>query len=381
MKKPDIKKIVASGFAFIHRHFVKMILAMILVLFAVGGVAGWRYYTYSHSSEAAFQTLRSALVLSNADQLARMVDFNNISYSLCRAVSKTFPFFHAGENQLRELDTLFQTSMLQTFLTKENANRGVEDKDESEEKKTLKPVILVPTDFGNQLVENLALVPGNDDFATITSKVSHPQLKQTFNFVFSMQKRDGNWVVRELSNASELVAQFKDAILGRLSAMHQVLTRKNDETVSAMNAVLPISTCTADAGLLSDGRTLLVVIRVEAPNIGKPGGIIAKNMDVDARLQDQNGKMLVRRFLNVAKSVAPGQTFDHRWNLELDANTEEGKLLSGAGPLVCNASWRTLGLSNSRVLHRSDIPDMMKNCIQEGHDHPEGLCMMPLFRN
>lgn len=381
MKIPNTKKLAASIFAFIHRHFVKMILALILVLVAVGGIAGWRYYTYAQSSEAAFQTLRSALVLSNADQLAKMVDFNNISRSLGSAVSKTFPFFHAGDNQLLELDTLFQTSMLKTFLTKENANRGVEDKDESEDKKTLKPVILVPTDFGNQLVENLALVPGNDNFATITSKVNHEQLKQTFEFVFSMQKRDGKWIVRELSNATELVDQFKQAVLGRLSAMHEVLTRKNDETVNAMNAVLPINTCTADAGLLSDGRTLLVVIRVQATNVDKVGGILAKNMDVDARLQDKNGKVLVRRFLNVAKSVAPGQIFDHRWNLELDANTEEGKLLLGAGPLVCNAGWRTLGLSNSRVLHRSDIPDMMKNCVQEGHDHPEGLCIMPLFKN
>ena len=145
-----------------------------------------------------------------------------------------------------------------------------------------------------------------------------------------------------------------------------------------MDGILPLLSCTASAGLLSDGKTLVLVAHVLARNTGD---VSVNNLDLDATFSGPDGTKLLRRFLNAARPVAPGEDFDQRWSIELDGQSPQGRSLLAAGPLTCTASWRTLGLSNAEVLHIVDVPDILKACNKPGHHHFLGFCLSPIFQN
>lgn len=81
-----------------------------------------------------------------------------------------------------------------------------------------------------------------------------------------------------------------------------------------------------------------------------------------------------------AEPVLPGGEFRHRWSIELDGQSPEGRRILAAGPLTCRATWRTMGLSSAEVLHIVETPDLGQQCDLPGHRHPVGFCQLPVFR-
>lgn len=374
MKLPLLSTLAALA----REHVLALTVALLVAALAAGGFYGWRYYQYRQSSEYAFVRLRAALSPPKPEELALRVDFNTLSGHLAEAVARNFAFFKEGPDQIRSLKDIIQTGLLKKFLSKEEPAKGHVEKEENPEKLLEQPLTLLPPDFLAQFIANLGMRPAENGTVLLSSSIRHPLLNQTFPLVLSMEKGPDGWIVRDLVNADELTGQFRDALRARLTARHDVLIRKNAAISKRMNGILPLQSCTASAGLLSDGKTLVLVAHVLARNTGD---VSVNNLDLDATFSGPDGTKLLRRFLNAARPVAPGEDFDQRWSIELDGQSPQGRSLLAAGPLTCTATWRTLGLSNAEVLHIVDVPDILKACNKPGHHHFLGFCLSPIFQN
>ncbi|MDO5483626.1 MAG: hypothetical protein Q4F27_01835 [Desulfovibrionaceae bacterium] len=107
--------------------------------------------------------------------------------------------------------------------------------------------------------------------------------------------------------------------------------------------------------------------------------LTVKSIALDIRINNARQKQLLRRFLNAACDIMPGENLDKSWTIELDGQSEEGRALLAAGALICSPAWRTLSLSSSEVLHVEDLTPTLEPCALAGHEHPHGLCLKPIF--
>lgn len=359
--------------------FYKILANVILALIVIGiGAAawfGWQQYRYMQTSEYAFLKIKETLQPPNPGTLSKYVDFNSLSGDLAQASSRNFPFFMAGDDQERRLKDLFQTTLLNRLLTKEEVSRV--GADQSEEERLKKPMYILPNDFLTQLATSLNLQPQNDNRALVSAKIENPDLKKVFTMVMSMERDSDGWKVRHVVNADELVSQLRNAALDRYGRVRDMYRGKNENTMKRMNDLIPIQSCTAHAGLLSDRKTMLMVVNIIARNTGPQQ---VNNFNVDATIMGRRGQPILRRYLNAAMPVAPGEDFNHSWTFDLDASSPLARNLLAAGPLRCQASWQTLGLNSAEVLHIVELPYQDEECGLPGHNHPQGFCQLPVFR-
>lgn len=360
----------------VHKKIAVVLLILLLAGLGAGGYFGWEQYKYRQTSQFAFERLKAALMPPDPRQMASLVDFNSISGDLAAAIQKNFPFFMEGADQERNIRHLLQTALLKRFLNKEEPKRAP-DKEESEEELLKKDLEILPPDFLTQFLASMNVRETSGDTALITAKVENPLLKPDFTIVLSMHKTRDGWKVRHVANAEEVTAQLREAMLSRHARLRNVYLDKNSATTRRMNQLLPIESCSVNAGLLSDRRTLLMVVHVIARN---RGDFQINNFNLDATIVGRSGNVVVRRFLNVARPVAPGEDFNHRWNFELDSSSELAQSILRNEPLQCRAAWQTLGLGNSEVLHIVEVPNPDRQCNLSGHDHPEGFCATPVFQ-
>ena len=355
------------------RHLKWLLLVLLGVGMAGAVIAGMRYYKYRQSAQYAFVSLKEALSPADVGVLAKRVDFNAISRHLAEESIKSFPFFKQGPEQMHDLQTVFQVGLLRIFKTA--PEEVPEEKDPK--KKLLAPMFVLPADFLEQFSAGLTMHSAEKDAALLTTSVRHPLLEKNFPIILSMARTSRGWVVRDLLNARELVKGFHDAMIQRLHARRGMLTSQKESTVRRMDEILPIQSCSASAGLISDRRTLLLAVRVIARN---RSNVTVQNMNVQASITDRKGRELLRRFLNAVQPTAPGEDFDWNWNIELDGHGELGRQVLAAGPLSCNVEWKTLTLGSSHVLHAQEVIDELAPCTEAGHDHPQGICRSAIFQ-
>ncbi len=357
-----------------HKKLSLLVLVLLIIGAGVGGWFGFKEYQYRQTAPYALEQLKKALTPPDTKALASLIDFNAISQELAEAIGKAFPFYLEGPDQVRNIRNRLQQSLLRHFLNKDDSKAT--PLPEKEEDQLVMPVKLLPPDFVEQLTASMNLLENGIDSAHVGVKIENPILKKTYPLIFGMRKTSDGWKVNHLTNAEELAGRIKTDLLERHARLRAVYESKNDKVAKRMEQLLPILSCSADAGVLSDRKTLLMVVQLIARN---RGNIQINNFNVDARISGRGGKEIVQRFLNVAKPLPPGEDFNHRWNFELEANSPLGKALLSQGPLKCQASWQTLGLNNSEVLHILEVPNPDRQCGIDGHDHPDGFCTTPLF--
>lgn len=352
---------------------VARVIALVLLLCAAAGAGfyGWRYYAYRQGPQYAFEQLRQALHPAQPEKLAKLVDFYAITASLATATREAFPFLKQGEDQDWEIGRHLETSLLGRFL---NGEKGKVPEKKSEEGGE-EPLAVLPPDFVSQLASSLTLKSVDEGSALLQARIRHPQLEKDYPLLFRMSRGADGWHVRELVNARELPARFGEDARRRQAAILQKTVDKNAATAARMNEIMPIESCQAQAGLLSDGRTLLVMVYLRARN---QSDVNVNNMTLSSELRGERGPLL-HRHLNLARQVKPGENFEHRFSIELDARSPEGRAALLASRLGCRAAWRSMGLGNSQVLHVSDNPDPAAMCAAHGGEHPEVLCSLPFF--
>jgi hypothetical protein len=343
---------------FLRRHLAALVSASLVVLLVIGGYLGWRYYQYRQSDVFAFNSFSSALQPPNAEQLAKLVDFNTLSEHLARAIARKYTFLKQGPNQLQDLKDMIQMQLLRRVMTKEEP---VAEKQDAE-KLLQMPLAVLPADFLTQFSKNLVVRTTRDDSGAravmLDTRVAHPMLNQTFPVVLRMENNGGSWIIRDIANADELVGKFREAQLKRMAARHDELLYKRQEISKRMNAIVPLQSCSAGLTTLSDGSTLLLVADVLGRNVAS---LTVNNTNLEAVFSGEDGGKLLRRHLNSAQPVKPGEDYVRHWTVEFDLRDPLAQRVLSAGQIACSASWRSMGLANGEVLHVQDPPETMED--------------------
>lgn len=364
-----------SGWIAAHRKLALLAGLLLCAALIAGAYYGYRQYQYRQSAEYAFEQLKLALNPPKPEELAKLVDFNALGNDLARAIKKTFPFYMEGKDQERNIRNRLQNVILRSFLQKDEKRAPLPDAEDQQALLQV-PLEIMPADFPAQLQGSLVLRDAGQSSAIVMAKLDQPLLGRSFTPVFGLDKTVNGWKVDRVLNADELLTQLREAMLQRHVKLRNVYEHKNMLTTRRMDELLPIQSCSAHAGILSDGRTLVMTVQVIGRN---KGNVQINNFNVDTEITGGNGNVLARRFLNVAKPVAPGEDFNHRWNFELDASSDLARAIMRNQPLHCQAKWQTLGLNNSEVLHILEVPNPDAQCSISGHNHPDGFCQTPVF--
>lgn len=343
--------------AFVHKHLLKLGITLLVVVVLVLFYNGWRYYQYRQSSEFAFVQLQASLKPPKPAELALRVDFNAVTGKLAEAVARAYPFLKSGPDQVRILKETIQTALLKKMLTKEEPPKAP-PADEDPRIALLKELTVLPADFMLQFSAGLALRPGKADDALVGTLIEHPVLGQKFRILLRMVKTADGWIINDLVNAEDLVKQFRSAQLARMNARRDILLKKVENTRTRMNNLLSLQSCTAQAGLISDKKTILLVAHVLARHTGN---VRVNNVNLEIVFSDQNGKELLRRYFNMVHPVGPGEDFNRNVTVELDGQSDLGRAVLAAKKIVCTTRWQTMGLNNGEVLHMTVVPDLIED--------------------
>lgn len=359
-----------------HAHKAIAGVACFLGIAALGAgiFFGWQEYEHRQSSEYALEQLKTALKPANPHELAMLVDFKSISEEMTASAKKVFPFLAERKDADHVISHNIQKALLKKSLEKEHKSQFKED--ESELAQLRKPLSLLPADFMEQLVNGMKIQRADSHTAVLAVNLHNEQLKQSFPVILGMEKGYNGWIIRHLENADELAQQLREALLKRYAALRQVYLDKNAETTREMNEIIALDGCTADAGMLSDGKTFVLIVRALAQNRSK---IQVNNVNLDTIITGKSGHVILRRFLNTAQPIEPGEKFDHRWSFDFENKPELVRALLQDAPLRCKASWQTLTLNNGKVLHIDEVPNPGVPCTKPGHDHPAAFCELPVF--
>lgn len=364
-----------SEWAGSHKIIATLVGIVLLCGIAAGVFFGWQEYQYRQSSAYALEQLKKCLQTQNTHELALLVDFKSLSDDAVRAAADTFPFLKERNDPDRFISHGIQRALLQKFMEKESKPQFPED--ESETGRLKRPLSLLPPDFVSQLLTKASLRDITPHSAELHATIDNPQLDKPIPLVLTMERGgNGAWVVKHIANAREAAAQLRESLLTRYAALRNVYINKNSATTKEMDKLIPLQGCSAHAGMLSDGKTFILIVHAVAQN---RGDVRINNMNLDTTITGKSGNVLLKRFLNDAQPIEPGADYNHRWSVELDSNSPEAKALLHDGPLHCQAKWQTLTLNNGKVLHIDEVPNPGMACQKPGHDHPASFCELPLF--
>ena len=342
---------IAPLVAFIRQHLLALAAVLLVILAAVGGYSGLRYYQYRQTAEFAFVQIKDALHPAKPTELAQRINFDAISLPLAKAVAEHYPFLKKGPNQLRDLSDMIQVGLLKQAPVKEETDELV---------RLRTPLYVLPPNFFTQFFTTMTLQNPTENTALIAAQIRHPVLNKQFSLLLRMDKTPEGWKLDDMVNAEELVRQYREFQMERMVAQRQLLLDKNAKIKKRMEGTLPLKTCTASAGLISDGKTLLVVVNVQSKNIST---IPVNNMDLSVKIFAPDGTELmqrVRRQYPEIMLVVLSDTFDRSWTIEIDGTSPLGKSIVAARKLTCEALWKTLGLANGEVLHYAIAPDLLE---------------------
>lgn len=349
MKLPSFSPIMA----FVRTHIFLVAGIAGLVVVAAGTLLGWRYYQYRQSAEFAFVRFKEALQPVNMEELLQRVDFNALTMPLVKAAARHYPFAKKGAQQEVHLKDAIQTALFQQTRLKEESSK--EDLDDIT--RLIRPLYVLPSDFLTQLAATLTLQGDDGRTALLTATIHHTLLNKDFPVQLRMDHTTAGWRVRTLANAEELVGQFRAAQVERMQGQRQILVDKNVRTAQQMAEILPIKECAANAALLSDRKTLLLVVTVDGKN---ESSVVINNMNLSATVSSASGQELLHRYLNAVAPIMPKQPLHYSWTIELDSAGAEGKAVLAAGPLACQGKWQTLGLASGTVLHIAEVPEPLE---------------------
>ena len=331
---------------------LKIALVLLVIALGYGGWEGWKYFQYLQSSQYAFDMLKDSLKSIDEEKLSAQVNFDSLNQGIAQCVAQFYPFLEQGSNQQAAIKKRLQKHLLERLLAKDNSRQR---KELTAEEALEKPLDVLPPDFVKQLQQSLALNAtgtGNPNSAFVTATLHHPLLDKDFNLVFLMQRTPSGWMLTDLANARELVAQFREAQLTRNEAKRVQLIKKNEMTQQRMNATLPIQSCEAAAGVISDNKTLLVRVIVVGRNA------TADRVDgysLHVAIANEAGKPILDRYLDKAAPLQPGEPFKQDWTIEMTADSDIGKALLAGGKLQCQTRWQTVALNNGDVLYIREV--------------------------
>lgn len=318
-----------------------LIIAIVLAIATGGTVWGWRHYQFKHSSQKALQDITLALQKGNRQNLAMLVDFRSLSENFAQQILHYYPT-NAGLPAVEILAENVQQHILDSFTKVEEPKKGAKPN-------LYAPLKPLPADAMAQIATSFEMQQTDPDFALVRATVDYPRAEKKFILLFQMEKKEGlGWQLIKIVNAHELVQSF---ILAQQSIDLQksnALKEKNAEQQARMNKQMVVNSCTAMAGLLSDGKTALLSIEVMARN---PGPHAVLNFNIEVTLNSKKNSEKTEQFLlNLAKRTLQGENMTHTWNIGLDPQNPEHQYLLEEKRLQCTARFNNMGLGSGEVL-------------------------------
>lgn len=315
--------------------------AMLAIIVAGCAFWGWQHYQFKQSPQKALQDITQALQKGNREQLAMLINFRTLSENFARQILQSYP----AAVSLPPLEILaenVQQRILDNFVKAEESKKGVKPNPYA-------PLNPMPADTIVQIGTSLEMQQADARFALVRAIVDYPRAEKKFTLIFQMEKKESlGWQLTKIVNTPELVQSF---ILAEQSIEQQktnALAAKNAEQQQRMDKQMLVNSCTAVAGMLSDGKTALLTIEVLTRN---PGPHAVLNFNLEASLNGKKHPGNAQKFLlNLAKRTLQGENLHHTWNITLDPQKPDHQYLLAEKTLQCTARFNNMGLSSGEVL-------------------------------
>lgn len=324
-------------------HKSKKILIGIGLLLIVAACVffGWRHYQFKNSPQKTMQNITQALHKAKLEHLAVLIDFRTLSESFARQMLQDLPK-DAALPPVTILAEQIQQRILDNFTKPEEQPKGVKAN-------PFAPLNPLPAGTLAQIGTSITLEKVEDNFALAHAKVDYPRAEKTFNLIFQLEKKgDAPWRLTKINNAHEIIQSFLEAQQSIDKQKSDTLAAKNAEQQQRMDSQLVVNSCTAVAGLLSDGKTALLSVEILARN---PGPHAVLNFNVKTLLTGKkHSDKTISFLLNLAKRTLQGENFAHTWNIALDPQNPEHQYLLAERTLQCTTTFNNMGLSSGEVL-------------------------------
>lgn len=341
----------------------------------------------------ATASLNGAIRARNLEQLNLYVDFDALSRNLADAVLAARGVENPNEDQRRAIAADVQNALLSAFKNASSGEDGA-PADDAEEKAKASPMDLkeriaeaiskkeaeqyrkkedplsqpvpleprpplLPLDFARQLADKPLRIQGSDGYIGILSTtIDHPKAGYQTPLKLLMRGSSKGWRVIGVSNAAELVALHTMAMQGwrdRVSAAFRV---ENVRRFDLMNKHYQVLTCRAFlATNLGAKADVPLVVTLEGVNMGRQTLMTA---GLICELRAKDGTVLAAVPLNTARSVAPGDAFSQRWQMELSRDLPETQKLMAVPSLTCTTRLSTISLGDGRIVHQQPPSELDK---------------------
>lgn len=314
---------------------------LVLAIVAGGAFWGWQQYQFKQSPQKALQDIALALQKGNRQSLAILVDFRSLSENFAQQVLQNSP---AGAEfpPVEILAENVQQRILDSFTKTEDPKKAAKPDPYA-------PLNPMPPDTIAQLATSIEMQQVGATFALARATVDYPRAEKKFTLIFQMEKKKGlGWQIIKIANAQELVHAFIQAQQSIDQQKSNALAEKNAEQQQRMDKQMVVNSCTAVAGMLSDGKTALLSVEVLARN---PGPHAVLNFNLEATLNSTKNSEKTQKFLlNLAKRTLQGENLSHTWNITLDPQNPDHQDLLAEKKLQCTARFNNMGLSSGEIL-------------------------------
>ncbi|MEG2171929.1 MAG: DUF2939 domain-containing protein [Desulfovibrionaceae bacterium] len=322
-------------------HKKKILILLFVSILTIFAILAWRHYHFKQSPQKTLQDISQALQKGNRPALAMLVDFRTLSESFAQQILQNAP----PDSHLPTLEILAETVQQRIF----DSFTKVEEKKDAPKPLSSAPLDPLPADAMPQISTSLHLEQANASLVLARATVDYPRAEKKFILIFQLEKKPSTgWQLTKIVNAAELVNSF---LLSQQSIDKQkaiALAEKNAQQQKRMHAQLVVNSCTAVAGMLSDGKTALLNVEILAQNPG-PHGVM--NFNVEVQLTGKKHPSTPHSFLlNLAKHTLQGETLTQTWNITLDLQKPEHVYLLAEKNLQCSTRFNNMVLSSGEVL-------------------------------
>ena len=346
----NIAALLAPVKSLLYRLRYILLGSTVILLLAVGGAYGWKVYTHRQSPEYALEKINQALLTGKRGELAALVNFRSLALDFAQAIYDQRP--QTPRNAEGEAGILLMADQVQLALFK--ALEQIKD-DKPVKIPPEAPLAPLPQDFLAQIAGKLRIHSRQDDLTFVRAEVDYGRAQKKFPILLLMELREDGWRITRLANARDMVALFVDGEKLLQTQREDALAEKNADEQIRMDAQFQVNSCTAAITPLSNSKTVLLTIQIMGHNRGEHS-IHNMNLIATLTLPAAAGQpaQSLRRHVNLARKVSPGENLTHTYNVELDpANPEDARIIK-APRLQCQVRNRAMTLSSGAVLHIRD---------------------------
>lgn len=339
---------------------LKKILALMLVLVAVLGTAGYFGYNYLQKQKTtlnySLKQLEEALAKNDLERLEQLINFRSVAHGVAPYVLAQQQTLKAGESQkplepqaLQELEDTIVAALQERIMAKEagaKPKQGGKDAVFSISRDTL---TIIPPDLAAQLLAGKFLVIAQDgNTAIVGATLRHGQLNRDFAIKLSLQFVENHWTVTSLANAPALIDEFMQAVEQLKQIEFDAFTKTNNAVKEKLDQHYHVNECAITFFPASQGENTRLRVTLRGENAGQDTVI---NSSISITINGAAGKKAAALRLENAQRINIGERFEHSWLLNNNGDKPEiDRLFLMKDTFTCVARASSAVLGNAKML-------------------------------